>query len=64
MAKRMGTRQYLAEKMRQGMGGRVSVVGDERTCPECMSRNGKYTTEQPPFHPNCRCSIHQGNEQK
>ena len=33
---------------------------DERTCPECASRDGRvyeWGDEQPPLHPRCRCSI-------
>lgn len=57
MARRTSTRKYLADKMSQGIGGRVSVTEDERTCPQCRAMAGKYTTQTPPFHPNCRCSI-------
>ena len=33
---------------------------NERTCPECASRDGRvyeWGDEQPPLHPNCACSI-------
>ena len=59
MAARQGTRQYLAEKMAQGLGGRISVVMDGKDCAECAAKNGKYQNSgsMPPYHPNCRCSV-------
>lgn len=60
MAAKISTRKVLAAKMAQGLGFRSQAVGDDRTCPECMAKNGKYqngTGPKPPYHPNCRCSA-------
>ena len=57
MAKRLGTKKYLASKMQSGQGGYVKTVGDDRTCPDCASKHGKFSSQTPPFHPNCRCSL-------
>lgn len=57
MAGRTSTRKYLASKIASGIGGRVNVIQDERSCADCNSKAGKYTTATPPYHPNCRCTL-------
>ncbi len=57
MAKRMGTRRVLSEKMAAGQGGYITGPKDERTCPDCAGKHGKFSGQTPPFHPNCRCSL-------
>lgn len=54
---RLGTRKYLAQKMKEGQGGRVIISDDDKTCPECRAKSGKYSNATPPFHPNCRCRL-------
>ena len=54
---RLGTRKYLAQKMKEGQGGRVIISDDDKTCPECSAKSGKYSNATPPFHPNCRCRL-------
>ena len=58
MAAKTSARKYLAGKMAQGIGFRSKAVGDDKTCPDCAGKNGKYSTGgKPPYHPNCRCST-------
>lgn len=57
MASRTGTRKYLASKMQAGQGGYISGPQDEKTCSDCAGRNGKFSNQKPPFHPNCRCGV-------
>jgi hypothetical protein len=59
MATRLGTRKYLAERMRQGAGVIVRAKDDSKTCAYCRAQNGKFVNgdrgNKPPYHPNCRC---------
>lgn len=57
MAARTGTRRLLASKMQAGQGGYVVTAGDDKCCPECSGKAGKFSSQTPPFHPNCRCHL-------
>lgn len=36
---------------------RWSTAEDERTCDYCAPLDGRVTDEDPPAHPNCRCTL-------
>jgi len=57
MAGRISTRKYLASKMAQGQGGYVTTAGDDKTCAVCAGKSGKFSSQTPPFHANCRCKL-------
>lgn len=57
MARNIGIKKMVAEKMPAKTGGIVNAMNDARTCGDCAGRHGSHSDQSPPFHPNCRCTI-------